>query len=91
MTNGTRFLDWLLVRKKTHELPDLFGIDYDDVLLDWMEGYPRNEELDFLKSSIKRALDMGNEQLVLMRKNELVELLHSEKKAEQMIAKWKNE
>lgn len=34
---------------------------------------------------------MGNEQLVLMRKNELVELLHSEKKAEQMIAKWKNE
>jgi len=77
--------------KKPHELPDLFGIDYDDVLLDWMEGYPRNEELDFLKSSIKRALDMGNEQLVLMRKNELVELLHSEKKAEQMIAKWKNE
>jgi len=77
--------------KKPHELPDLFGIDYDDVLLDWMEGYPRNEELDFLKSSIKRALDMGNEQLVLMRKNELSELLHSEEKAERMIAKWKNE
>ena len=34
---------------------------------------------------------MGNEQLVLMRKNELAELLHSEEKAVQMIAKWKNE
>ena len=77
--------------KRPHELPDLFGIDYDDVLLDWMEGYPRNEELDFLKSSIKRALDMGNEQLVSMRKKELAELLHSEEKAEQMISKWRNE
>ena len=74
--------------KQPHELPDLFGIDYDDVLLDWMESYPRNEELNFIKSSIKRALDMGNKQLVSMRKKELVELLHSEEKAEQMIAKW---
>lgn len=77
--------------KQPHELPDLFGIDYDDVLLDWMEGYPRNEELDFLKSSINRALDMGNEQLVSMRKKELAELLHGEEKAEQMISKWRNE
>ena len=74
--------------KQPHELPDLFGIDYDDVLLDWTESYPRNEELNFIKSSIKRALDMGNKQLVSMRKKELVELLHSEEKAEQMIAKW---
>ena len=50
-----------------------------------------SEELDFLKSSIKRALDMGNEQLVSMRKKELAELLHSEEKAEQMISKWRNE
>jgi len=77
--------------KKPHELPDLFGIDYDDVLLDWMEGYPRNEELDFLRYSIKRALDMDNEQLVSMRKKELVKLLHSEEKAEQIIAEWRNE
>ena len=77
--------------RQPHELPDLFGIDYDDVLLDWMEGYPRNEELDFLKSSIKRALDMGNEQLISQRKKELTKLLHSEEKAKRMIAKWKDE
>lgn len=77
--------------KQPHELPDLFGIDYDDVLLDWMTGYPRNEELDFLKFSIKRAFDMGNEQLVSMRKNELEKLLNSKEKVEQMIAKWKDE
>lgn len=77
--------------KLPHELPDLFGIDYDDILLDWMEGYPRNEELDILKSSLLRALEMGNDQLISMRKKELVDLLHSEKKAEQMIAKWKAE
>ncbi len=77
--------------KQPHELPDLFGIDYDDVLLDWMEGYPRNEELDFLKFSIKRALDMENNLLLTMRRKELAKLLHSEEKAEQMIAKWRNE
>lgn len=76
---------------KPHELPDLFGIDYDDVLLDWMEGYPRNEELDFLKFSMKRALDMGNEQLISMRRKELEKLLNSKEKAEQMITKWKDE
>lgn len=77
--------------KQPHELPDLFGIDYDDVLLDWMEGYPRNEELDFLKFSIKRALDMDNKQLLSMRKKELEKLLHSEEKAKQMIANWEKE
>lgn len=77
--------------KKAHELPDLFGIDYDDVLLDWMEGYPRNAELDFLKIATQRALDMGNEQLISLRTKELTALLHDEEKALQMIAKWKNE
>ena len=74
-----------------HELPDLFGIDYDDILLDWMAGYPRNKELDFLKFSIKRALDMNNENLISMRKSELEKLLNSKEKAEEMIAKWKDE
>lgn len=74
-----------------HELPDLFGIDYDDVLLDWMEGYPRNKELEFLKTAMKRALDMKNEQLIAMRKQELVSVLHDEEAAEKMIAQWKNE
>lgn len=77
--------------KSPHELPDLFGVDYDDVLLDWMEGYPRNEELEFLRISMKRALEMNNENLISMRKKELTELLHSEEKAERMMAKWKNE
>lgn len=39
--------------KQPHELPDLFGIDYDDVLLDWMGGIPRNEEVEFLQMAIK--------------------------------------
>ena len=34
---------------------------------------------------------MNNENLISMRKKELTELLHSEEKAERMMAKWKNE
>ena len=57
--------------KQPHELPDLFGIDYDDVLLDWIDGVPRNEELVFLQMAIKRAMQMGNTQLLKMRAKEL--------------------
>lgn len=73
--------------KQPHELPDLFGIDYDDVLQDWMGGYPRNEEIDFLQFAIKRAMQMRNDQLLDMRCKELEKMLGKEK-ASQLIAKW---
>lgn len=76
--------------KQPHELPDLFGIDYDDVLLDWMGGTPRNEELEFLQMAIKRAIQMENTQLFNMRRKELEKML-GEKKASQLINKWKEE
>lgn len=76
--------------KQPHELPDLFGIDYDDVLLDWMGGIPRNEEVEFLQMAIKRAIQMENTQLFNMRRKELEKML-GEKKALQLINKWKEE
>ena len=76
--------------KQPHVLPDLFGVDYDDVLLDWVGAYPRNERLDFLKTAMKRALDMGNEQLISLRKKELIELVGDEQ-ANQYIARWSEE
>ena len=74
--------------KQPHELPDLFGIDYDDVLLDWMGGTPRNEELEFLRMAIKRAVQMENTQLFNMRRKELEKML-GENQASQLINKWK--
>ena len=76
--------------KRPHELPDLFGVDYDDVLLDWMGGSPRNEELEFLKFAMKRALQMENTQLQLMRRRELEDLLGNDK-ASLLIEQWKKE
>ena len=66
--------------KQPHELPDLFGIDYDDVLLDWMGGIPRNEEVEFLQMAIKRAIQMENTQLFNMRRKELEKMLGEKKK-----------
>ena len=71
-------------------MPDLFGIDYDDVLLDWMGGAPRNEEMEFLQMAIKRAIQMENTQLLNMRRKELEKMV-GEKKASQLINKWKEE
>ena len=71
-------------------MPDLFGIDYDDVLLDWMGGVPRNEEVEFLQMAIKRAMQMENTQLLNMRRKELEKMV-GEKKASQLINKWKEE
>ena len=76
--------------KQPHELPDLFGIDYDDVLLDWMGGAPRNEEMEFLQMAIKRAIQMENTQLLNMRRKDLEKMV-GEKKASQLINKWKEE
>lgn len=75
--------------KQPHELPDLFGIDYDDILLDWMGGVPRNEELEFLQMAIKRAVQMENTQLFNMRLKEIEK--NGRKKASQLINKWKEE
>ena len=90
--NQNRIFRLVAGEKQPHVLPDLFGVDYDDVLLDWMEGYPRNEELDFLKKAIKRSLEIEDESLISMRRDELIKLLHNDvKKADNMISEWKKE
>ena len=57
---------------------------------DWMGGIPRNEEVEFLQMAIKRAIQMENTQLFNMRRKELEKML-GEKKALQLINKWKEE
>lgn len=73
-----------------HELPDLFGIDYDDILLDWMGVTHRNEDLAFLQLAVKRAIQIGNKKLLDLRVRELEQMLGHEKAA-QLLNKWKNE
>ena len=55
-----------------------------------MGGAPRNEEMEFLQMAIKRAMQMENTQLLNMRRKELEKML-GEKKALQLINKWKEE
>ena len=55
-----------------------------------MGGAPRNEEMEFLQMAIKRAMQMENTQLFNMRRKELEKML-GEKKALQLINKWKEE
>ncbi|MCS3023911.1 hypothetical protein NXW75_08370 [Bacteroides xylanisolvens] len=58
--------------------------------MDWMGGAPRNEEMEFLQMAIKRAIQMENTQLLNMRRKELEKMV-GEKKASQLINKWKEE
>ena len=55
-----------------------------------MGGAPRNEEMEFLQMAIKRAIQMENTQLLNMRRKELEKMV-GEKKASQLINKWKEE
>lgn len=54
-----------------HSLPDIYGIDYDTALRDVMETDERDENIDFLKSSILRAMRLNDTELLRQRKEEL--------------------
>lgn len=92
--NGDRNRVFRLVAGKDAPVAadDFFGADYNDVLIDYMDSYPRNETLDFLKVAYLRAVQMDNKVLIDKRKNELTRLLlDDEVKANEMIAKWQQQ
>lgn len=62
-----------------HTLPDVYGIDYDAAVRDVMEVGSRDEELDFLRSSILRALRIHDNTLLEMRKKELHQAVSDER------------
>lgn len=68
-----------------HLLPDLYGIDYNAALFDGLGVNPNNEELEFLKNSLKRALIRGDERVINAKKEQLRRLL-SEDRYSQLMA-----
>lgn len=73
--------------EKPHILPDLYGVDYDDVLTDYMESRSNIELIDILRTSIMRARKMNNTDLFNQRYAELVELA-GEKRASELLKSW---
>lgn len=63
---------------RLHELPDVFGIDYDVAVRDVMEvvNYT-DEDIKFLRSSILRAVRLNDKELFNMRKEELIHILRT--------------
>ena len=56
---------------KPHTLPDVFGIDYDTAVRDVMETGGVEEDVEFIRSSLLRALRTSNKELLNLRKQEL--------------------
>ena len=56
---------------KAHEVPDVYGIDYNAALYSVMESSYGNELISYLKSSILRMMRMGRYEQAEKRKQEL--------------------
>ena len=65
--------------KSPHEVPDIYGIDYNTALHSVMESGYNNEVIDFLKSSILRSMRRGKTDLVEVKKNELSQMVTEER------------
>ena len=61
--------------EEPHVLPDLYGIDYNAGLMDGMEVHPSNEDVDYVKRGIIRALRKGNLSLAITKKKELAKMV----------------
>lgn len=68
-----------------HPLPDIYGIDYDTTLRDVMETGERDSNIEFLKSSILRAMRLKDTELLKLRKEELRQCV-SEKRFDEIMA-----
>lgn len=64
-----------------HVMPDLYGIDYNAALFDGLGVEPNNEELDFLKNSLRRAIARSDTRVVNAKKEQLRHLLSEERYA----------
>ena len=73
--------------EEPHMLPDLFGVDYDDILTDYMESRSEIEMIEFLRTSIVRARKMNNDVLFNQRYEELKTLAGKER-ADELLKTW---
>ena len=62
---------------KPHEIPDVYGIDYNTALYSVMESSHNNEVIEFLRNSILRSLRRGKSELVEAKKEELRSMVSS--------------
>ena len=65
--------------EEPHILPDLFGIDYNASLFDGMNVNPTNEDIDFIKGGIIRALRKNNIELADKKKKELAHMVSNQR------------
>lgn len=65
--------------EKAHELPDIFGIDYNIALHTVMDSSSSNGVVDVLRSSILRNMRLGKTDVVEAKKEKLKELVTSER------------
>jgi predicted ATP-binding protein involved in virulence len=64
---------------KPHEVPDVYGIDYNTALHSVMESSYNNEVIEFLRSSILRSMRRGKPDLVEAKKEELRQMVTAER------------
>lgn len=84
--NGdNRVLRLVSGEEKAHTLPDLFGIDYNVAVRDVLEAGSSDEEVGFVRDSLLRAMRLGKQNLIELRKKELRELV-SEKRFDAIVA-----
>lgn len=62
-----------------HEVPDIYGIDYNTALHSVMESCYNNEVIDYLRSSILRSMRRGKSDLVKAKKEELRQMVTEER------------
>lgn len=62
-----------------HEVPDIYGIDYNMALHSVMESSYNNEVIDYLRSSILRSMRRGKPELVKAKKEELRQMVTNER------------
>lgn len=65
--------------EKPHVLPDLYGIDYNAGLSDALGVNPTNEDIEFLKYSLARALRRNDREAVEIKEAELRKILSEER------------
>lgn len=65
--------------KKPHEIPDIYGIDYNTALHSVMESSYNNEVIEYLRASILRSMRRNKPELVAAKQEELRQMVSSER------------
>lgn len=65
--------------KKPHILPDLYGIDYNAGLSDCFGVNPTNEDMTYIKNSLRRAYQRNDSDLIEAKLGELRKLVSEER------------